>query len=64
MFEVISFKWQAPFRVRESGLTGCEVRDANDSVVCWTADLPTALLIASLLELQFESESRNGGSTR
>jgi hypothetical protein len=63
MGNFIRFQWQAPFRVRESGTSGCEVMDANGNIVCWTGDLPTALLIAGLLELQFESGPPDGGST-
>lgn len=57
----VEFEWQTPFHVRESGTAGCEVRDANHIVVCWTSDLPTALLICSLLDEVFETES---GSSR
>lgn len=64
MGQFIQFQWQAPFRVRESGSTGCEVMDANGKVVCWTVELHTALLICSLLELQFESGGSDVSSGR
>lgn len=53
MPQLIEMTWEGPFKVRQSGSTGCEVLDADGHVVCWTQELATALLIASLLDQVF-----------
>ena len=42
-----------PFTVDQTGNIGCEVRDGDGNVVCWTQDRAMALVIAGLLEQCF-----------
>lgn len=52
MTEISNFP-VGPFSVTQSGSTGCEVRDGDGNIVCWTQERATALIIAGLLEAYF-----------
>jgi hypothetical protein len=43
-----------PFTVNQTGTSGCEVRDGDGHIICWTQDRATALIIAGLLERLFQ----------
>lgn len=55
--ENCTFRHVGPFSVNQTGSSGCDVRDGDANIICWTQDRAMALVIAGLLEQCFQQSA-------